>query len=131
MGGQGPAAAAGREVPMHRSSRSCPRIARFAHERRQHPTVSEQKLWSRLKGSQLGVGFRREFAVGRYIADFAAPSLRVIVEVDGGYHVGLGARDARRDRALARAGWRVVRVDAALVMADLEAAVAVVTASVR
>ena len=108
---------------MHRTSRSCPRIARFAHERRRHPTLSEQKLWSRLKSSQLGVGFRREFVVGRFIADFAAPSRRLILEVDGGYHARVAARDARRDRALARAGWRVLRLDAALVMTDIEAAV--------
>ncbi|HMR09191.1 MAG TPA: DUF559 domain-containing protein [Polyangiaceae bacterium] len=84
---------------------------------------TQPKLWSRLKSSQLGVGFRREFVVGRFIADFAAPSRRLIVEVDGGYHARVAARDARRDRALARAGWRVLRLDAALVMTDIEAAV--------
>ncbi len=111
---------------MHRKSRSCPRIARFAHERRRHPTFSEAKLWSRLKGSQLGVGFRREFVVGRFIVDLCAPSRRLAVEVDGGYHARVAARDARRDRALVRAGWRVVRVDAELVVSDIDAAVQVV-----
>ncbi len=108
---------------MHRTSRSCPRIARFAHERGRHPTFSEAKLWSRLKGSQLGVAFRREFVVGRFIVDLCAPSRRLVVEVDGGYHARIAARDARRDRALARAGWRVLRLDAELVVADIEAAV--------
>ncbi len=111
---------------MHRTSRFCPRIARFAHERRRHPTFSEAKLWSRLKGKQLGVGFRREFVVGRFIVDVCAPSQRLIVEVDGLYHARFAARDARRERALQRAGWRVLRVDAELVVRDIDAAVALV-----
>ena len=111
---------------MHRASVSCPRIARFAHERRRHPTFSEAKLWVRLKGKQLGVGFRREFVVGRFVVDLCAPSRRLVVEVDGGYHARFAARDARRDRALQRAGWRVLRVDAELVVRDVEAAVTLV-----
>ncbi len=116
---------------MHRSSRSNARIASIAHDRRRHPTLSEQKLWARLKGSQLGVGFRRELVIGRFIVDLAAPSRRLVVEIDGGYHARIAAKDARRDRALSRAGWRVLRVDAALVMADIEAAVALVRSALE
>jgi primosomal protein N' (replication factor Y) len=43
-----------------------------------------------------------------FIADFACVSARLVVEVDGGQHGG--AADAARDAALARAGWRVLRV---------------------
>ena len=51
------------------------------------------------------------------------PPSASLVEVDGEYHARFAARDARRDRALRRAGWRVLRLDAALVMGDLEVAV--------
>jgi very-short-patch-repair endonuclease len=54
--------------------------------------------------------------VGRFIADFAAASAKLIVEVDGSSHARRGATDARRDRALSRLGWRVVRLPAALVL---------------
>lgn len=54
----------------------------------------------------------------------AVKRVRLVVEVDGGYHRQVVARDARRDRALLRAGWRVLRLDAALVVADVDAAVA-------
>ena len=118
---QGPAAPAGREELMHRSSRVS--IAAIAAERRRSPTLSERRLWSRLKGSQLEVAFRREYVVGRFIVDLAAPSRRLAVEVDGGYHARIAAKDARRDRELACLGWRVLRLDAALVVADLDAAV--------
>ncbi len=93
------------------------RVMRFAL------TPSEAALWAGLSARQLGVQFRRQVVVGgRFIADFCAPSVKLIVEVDGAYHARRRAADARRDRALARAGWRVVRVDAELVMRDLDAA---------
>jgi very-short-patch-repair endonuclease len=63
---------------------------------------------------------------GRYIADFCAPALRLIVEVDGGSHASKQQADRRRDAVLAELGYRVVRVRAELVMRDLSAAVAVV-----
>ena len=53
---------------------------------RSSPSISEARLWQSLSGSQLGVGFRRQVVIGRYVADFVAPSVRLIVEVDGGYH---------------------------------------------
>jgi len=43
--------------------------------------------------------------------------------VDGGYHSERVRADARRDRALSRAGYRVLRLPAELVMRDLAAAV--------
>jgi len=49
--------------------------------------------------------------------------------VDGGYHARRRAADASRDRKLVRLGYRIVRLDAALVLRDLEAAVTVVRAA--
>jgi very-short-patch-repair endonuclease len=79
-------------------------------------TPSEQKLWAMLRGGQLGVWFRRQVPLGRFVADFAAASARLVVEVDGGYHTRQSAADAHRDRALARLGYRVLRLEASLVM---------------
>lgn len=88
-------------------------------------TSSEQRLWSCISGGKLGVSFRRQVPVaGRFIADFLAPSARLIVEVDGGYHANRRAADARRDRVLARLGYRVLRLEADLVERQLEVAVA-------
>ena len=52
------------------------------------------------------------------------PAERLVVEVDGGHHAEQALADARRDAVLARAGYRVLRLDAALVMRDLEGALA-------
>lgn len=65
----------------------------------------------------------------RFIADFYAPSIKLIVEVDGGYHVRRRAADASRDRKLARLGYRVVRLEAELVLSELAAAVALIRAA--
>ncbi|MCK6537386.1 MAG: DUF559 domain-containing protein [Polyangiaceae bacterium] len=69
-------------------------------------TPTEEALWRELRGGKLGVVVRRQYVVGRYIADFAVPSARVVIEVDGAYHASRRAADARRDRDLGRRGWR-------------------------
>ena len=87
------------------------------------PTVSEQVLWEALRGRRLGVQFRRQVPLlGKYVADFLAPAVKVVVEVDGGYHAERVQADAQRDAALRRAGYRVVRVSADAVMGELGAA---------
>ena len=53
-------------------------------------------------------------------------AFRPLAEVDGAGHARRRGADKRRDRALTALGWRVLRLDAALVMSDLSAAVALV-----
>ncbi|MEZ4221516.1 MAG: DUF559 domain-containing protein [Polyangiaceae bacterium] len=86
-------------------------------------TPSEAALWEALRGGRLGVKFRRQVAIGCYIADFLAPRACLIVEVDGAYHAQRRAADARRDRALGRLGYRVLRIDAAVVLGSFPAAI--------
>jgi len=87
-------------------------------------TASERLLWQALRGSQLGVSFKRQVPLGgRFVVDFLASRARLVVEVDGGYHVRHAALDAGRDRALERLGCRVLRLDSELVIRDLASAV--------
>ena len=105
-------------------------LAQFACQNRSRLTESEARLWSALRLRQLGVQFRRQVPIGGcFIADFCAPSVRLVVEVDGGYHGQRRRADARRERELVRLGCRVVRVDGALVLRNLPAAVAVIRAA--
>jgi len=91
---------------------------------RHAPTRSEELLWRcALSGRKLGVVFRRQYRVGRFVADFAAPAVRLVVEVDGPWHARRRAADERRDRVLERAGWRVVRLPAELVEREFAVAV--------
>lgn len=101
-------------------------IAAHARRMRNAQSASEHLLWSQLAGCKLGVAFRRQYVVGKFVADFAAPSRRVIVEVDGGYHAARIRADAARDAKLHRLGWRVLRIPAAVVLRDLPRAVAII-----
>ena len=106
---------------------------RSAHDRRQLEeraralrdalTPSEALLWSALRARQLGVTFRRQVLIGRYIVDFVAPASRLVVEIDGSFHAQRGRTDARRDAALFSAGYRVMRLEAELVLRALHVAV--------
>jgi very-short-patch-repair endonuclease len=101
-------------------------LASHAHRLRQAPTDSEARLWRALRSSQLGVAFRRQVPLLGFIVDFLAPAIRLVVEVDGGYHVRRKSADARRDRKFARAGYRVLRLQAEIVTLDLPAALVAV-----
>jgi very-short-patch-repair endonuclease len=79
-----------------------------------------------LRGARLGVAFRRQAVIGDYIVDFLAPAVSLVVEVDGGYHGRRCRVEARRDRMLGRAGYRVLRLEGELVMADLSRAVSII-----
>ena len=67
----------------------------------------------------------------RYVMDLFAPAARLVVEVDGGYRERQRGADARRDRVFARASYRVLRLQAGTVEADLERAVAPVPEALR
>jgi very-short-patch-repair endonuclease len=104
-------------------------IAERAWCMRSAQTPSESTLWQALRRSQLGVSFKRQFPIGNHIADFAAPGVKLVIEVDGGYHTARAAADARKDRHIRRAGYRLLRIPAELVMRDIAAAVALVRAA--
>jgi very-short-patch-repair endonuclease len=84
-------------------------------------------LWARLRRHGVGVHFRRQHPIGGYIADFAALSHQLIVEVDGAHHDE--AHDAVRDAYLARAGFRVLRVKAWMVERHISVVLDVIRAA--
>jgi leucyl-tRNA synthetase len=104
-------------------------LAAKAHHLRHNPTATEQLLWRELCGSRLGVAFRRQVVITRFIADLVCPSRRLVIEVDGGVHADRARLDALRDDHLRRAGYRVVHIPAELVRSNLPAAVALVRAA--
>jgi very-short-patch-repair endonuclease len=97
-----------------------------ARSMRRQPTNAESKLWQRLRRNQLGVRFRTQVAVLRFIVDFYCPSRRLVVEVDGGAHDARSDADTERDRILEALRFRVLRVRNEDVLEDLEAVVQVI-----
>lgn len=92
-----------------RSSASRQIRARNAHG----PTPAERAAWAELSGRKLGLGFRRQALVANYIVNFLAPARRPSFEL------GWPAQKRRMLVGLpARAGYRVLRLSAALVIGN-------------
>ena len=45
------------------------------------PTFSELVLFEAVRGKRLGVAFKRQVVIDRYIVDLLAPAVKLIVEV--------------------------------------------------
>jgi len=89
-----------------------PANRRNARKMRKVMTDAELKLWNELRAHRLmGLSFRRQMPIAGYIVDFACPTHRLIVEVDGSQHGdGRGAdADALRTGQLQQLGWTVLR----------------------
>jgi len=112
---------------MTKHKRSTPQIQHRAAELRHDLTPAEAKLWSRLRAHQLnGVGFRRQHAIGRYIADFCAPGKKLIIELDGSQHLEQQEYDAERTAFLESQGYRVLRFWNSQVLGEIESVLGVI-----
>ncbi|MBC6982037.1 endonuclease domain-containing protein [Caulobacter sp. 17J80-11] len=83
-----------------------------ARSLRQSQTLAEAALWKLLRGGRLdGLKFRRQHPIGRYFADFACASARLVIELDGGVHDRDEAvtYDHLRQQEIEAAGWHVLR----------------------
>ena len=96
--GQSPAPLPGREVSVSPLRRQQVLEAR-AWLMRKAPTRSEAALWRLLSGGKLGASAKRQVVLGGFVADFAVPAARLVIEVDGPCHARQRARDARSTRA--------------------------------
>jgi very-short-patch-repair endonuclease len=102
-------------------------LAAHAHRMRVGPSEPERVLWQAIRSRRLGVQFRRQAVLHGYIVDFFAPAARLVVEVDGAHHAQRRGADKRRDASLVRAGLRVLRIPAAMVLQTLGVALELIT----
>ena len=91
-----------------------------AKQLRANLTEPERRLWYRLRANRLGVKFQRQAVLAPYIADFAARSHRLVIELDGDTHAERTAYDAARTRALEARGYRVLRFTNTDIMTNLD-----------
>jgi very-short-patch-repair endonuclease len=90
--------------------RTIPKGYENARKLRKELTLAETKLWSHLRGNRLnGINFRRQHAIGPYIADFCSPKQKLIIELDGSQHLDQEEYDNERTAFLESQGYRVVR----------------------
>ena len=92
------------------TKRSTPTMRHQAGELRHELTPAENKLWAYLRSMREdGLHFRRQYAIGQYIADFCAPRNKLVVELDGSQHLAQEEYDEERTRYLKARGYRVIR----------------------
>lgn len=93
-----------------------------ARDLRRQATVPEQVLWNAIRGGRLaGLKFRRQQAIGPYVADFYCHEIKLVVEIDGDSHIGRIIDDRRREEYLkVEAGLSILRVGNDDVLKDLE-----------
>ena len=82
----------------------------FAKAMRRAPTDAERKLWSLVRAGRIdGLKFKRQVPLDGYVLDFVCFEKRLILEADGGQHVG-SARDETRDDHFSRSGFVTLRL---------------------
>ncbi len=91
-------------------------------ELRHNQTFAEKILWNALRAKQLGVHFRRQHSVGKFILDFYCATYYLAIELDGAVHTSNEAkqRDEIRTQFLNDCGIRVMRFSNEEVCDDLD-----------
>ena len=76
-----------------------------------NPTDAERVLWEYFRREQLGYKFRRQQVIDNYIADFACLESKLIIELDGDYHLTAEQilKDRERTERLSLLGYKVIR----------------------
>src|SRR5687768_16148919 len=93
---------------------------RASRRLRREMSLPEAMLWQLLRRSPGGVRFRRQHAIGPYVADFYCPSAKLVIEIDGSAH-DMGDRPIRDDERVAylkSLGLEVTRIPAKDVLND-------------
>jgi len=98
---------------------------KVAKRERRSGNLPEVLIWRELRKRPGGFKFRRQHPIGSFVLDFACLERRLAIEIDGTAHDrgDRPQRDARRDDELRQRGFRVFRIAAREVLADLEAAI--------
>lgn len=81
----------------------------FAKDNRKNQTEEEELLWQELRNNKLGFKIRRQHPIGVFIADFVCLDRRLVIEVDGGYHLSNKEFDDVRTEFLNSQGFAVIR----------------------
>lgn len=98
-----------------------PLLRSNARRMRSAMTKAELKLWNELRAHRLmGLSFRRQLPIGKYIVDFARPECKLIVEVDGSQHTENESYDLARTIFLKSQGWQIVRFWNDDVLSDID-----------
>jgi very-short-patch-repair endonuclease len=91
-------------------------------------------MWGMLRGHRFnGLGFRRQFPIGPFVADFVCHAAHLVIEIDGGQHFSDSGetRDARRTAYIENQGFRVLRFGNADVLANRSGVLQIIAAAIQ
>jgi very-short-patch-repair endonuclease len=96
---------------------------------RENPPESEAAPWKLIRGSRLGLKFRRRAVVLGWIPDFWCPSAKLALEIDASTDDRKRQRDAVRDVMLERQCIRTLHIKAADIFRSPDAVKACILAA--
>jgi very-short-patch-repair endonuclease len=86
-----------------------PEIFRKAEVLRKNMTDAEKVLWERLRKKQLGLRFKAQHPIERFIADFYCHKAKLVIEIDGKIHNVQKEYDLGREAELEKYGLKIIR----------------------
>ena len=89
-----------------------------ARRLRRKLSLPEMLLWQILRVKRRELRFRKQHAIGPFVADFYCPAARMVIEIDGAVHDASQDADERRDAYMRSLGLRVVRIPAAEMLSN-------------
>lgn len=82
---------------------------KLARNLRARQTETEQKLWYQLRDRRfMGLKFRRQVSIGKYIVDFYCHAHKLFIELDGSQHLD-SEQDKLRDQYLSEQNLTIMR----------------------
>jgi very-short-patch-repair endonuclease len=94
---------------------------------------AERLLWGKIRNNQLGVKFRRQHSLEKYIIDFYSPKKKVAIELDGESHYRAGGQeyDEQRSRIIESYKIKLIRFTNKEVYENLEGVVVKINEEIK
>jgi very-short-patch-repair endonuclease len=97
-----------------------PDIFRKAEVLRLNMTETEKILWERIRKKQLGVRFKAQHPIERFIADFYCHQSKLVVEIDGKIHQYQKEYDQGREAEMNKYDIKIIRFTNDEVINDID-----------
>ena len=98
-------------------------LKEFSRRLRKKSTLGEILLWQKLRaGSMMNYTFNRQKPLDRYIVDFYCKPLKLVIEIDGSYHLQdeQKIKDTERQQLLEKMGLHFLRFSEQEVRKDMD-----------
>jgi len=97
-----------------------PSVFEKAKELRKNMTDAEKQLWDRINRNQLGVRFKAQHPIYKFVVDFYCHKYKLVIEIDGEIHNFQKQEDEGREEELKRLGLKIIRFTNDEVKEDLD-----------